>query len=863
MRHYELYKYNPGQYPPEEIEATFVCREAMLEEILNVLRERTTTPTNQHFLIIGPRGIGKTTLLLMVRHRVTSDESLNRAYVPIQTAEEEYSIASLRDFFARILSLLMEREGSHALDSAAQSVNACEDDERAAEIAIAALKDFCQREDRKLLLLVDNLDLILGAQLTDDAEMGRLRDLLMNESFLVLVGAAPTYFAEVSGYDRPLYNFFRLIELEELSAEGMAELLRRRAERDNNRAMLDQFAELQPRIRAIHHLTGGNPRLALMLYQLYAHTQVSQVRAALQMLLDDLTPYYKGRLEGLALQQRKVIDTFARLGRPATPTELAEQTRLPVNQVNTILQRLRALGFVEVAPQERRRGTLYIVSERVFRIWHQMRFSTASRRRLEFFIEFIRIWYTAEEWEEEADRLMGEYSRTASEKRYEEAGRFVEYLEHLAAAAPDVEWGDELADDTVRACIDAGDFDRAEEILTERIREQTREGNHDRLALSWFRMADLRDSQGRLDEAIAGLEKAVQFNPNDHVALYNWGVALADLAFTQTGAERERLLRQACEKYEAALQVKPDDDSALYNWGVALDDLARTQTGAERKRLLRQAGEKYEAALQAKPDDDDALNNWGLALADLALTQTGAEQERLLWQAGEKYEAALQVKPDHHEALYNWGNALADVALTQTGPEQERLLRQAGEKYEAALQVKPDKHEALNNWGIALRDLAQTKTGIEQAHLLEIARGKVHKAIQIATSQGNQARVAFYSTNFVYFALYGCASAIEAENLGDARHLFNAALDVLPQAEPERAHEDLVTFFRRVVREERADFCGALLDAMRARGRERELGVLEPFAIAIQYWKSGKDAEILDRLNPEVRQLVEAIIHGT
>jgi len=43
---------------------------------------------------------------------------------------------------------------------------------------------------------------------------------------------------------------------------------------------------------------------------------------------------------------------------------------------------------------------------------------------------------------------------------------------------------------------------------------------------------------------------------------------------------------------------------------------------------------------------------------------------------------------------------------------------------------------------------------------------------------------------------------------------------------------------------------------------ERELALLEPFVLAVEYWQKGKDAQVLDRLNPELRQLVEAIIKG-
>ncbi|MBM4050917.1 MAG: ATP-binding protein, partial [Planctomycetes bacterium] len=386
MRQPLLYKYNPSQCSPEELEATFVVREQILGSILDDLRARSKAPTNQHFLITGPRGIGKTNLLLMVRYRVAADQALSRAYIPVQTAEEEYSIATLRDFFAKALDLLGEAVTDDELTEAAKSVEASDKDHQAAELAIAALKAFCKRSQRKTLLLVDNFDLILGDQMADDAQIGRLRDVLMNESFLVLVAAAPTHFGEVTGYDRPFYNFFKPIDLAEFSSDQMAELLRKRAVRDQNRTILDQFGELQPRLRAVHHLTGGNPRLALMLYQLCTHTELPEVRDALQSLLDDVTPYYKARLEELPPQQRKVMDTFARLGRAATPTELAAETRLPVNQINSILKRLRELGFVALPPQQRRKATYYIVSERVFRVWHQMRFSAASRRKLEFLI---------------------------------------------------------------------------------------------------------------------------------------------------------------------------------------------------------------------------------------------------------------------------------------------------------------------------------------------------------------------------------------------------------------------------------------------------------------------------------------------
>jgi hypothetical protein len=775
MRQLELYKYNPGQSSPEEREATFTAREDVLRLILKDLRAGLKSPTQQHFLLIGPRGIGKTMLLLMTSDAVKKDKRLRRGYLPLMTAEEEYSISSLRDLFEKILELLVEAEPGEALEAAAEQIKAETDDTQAAEHAIATIREFSKKDGRRLLLLIDNIDLILGNQISDDAQLGRLRDILQNESFLVLIAAAPTYFKEVSGYERPFYQFFHPIDLVDLKPAQMNTLMRKRAEWDKNDVILKGFDELKWRLDAVRHLTGGNPRLTLMLYQIYTQNELPEVRAALQMLLDDLTPYYKARLESLAIQQRKVMDVFARLGRPATPTELAAETRLPVNQINSVLKRLAEAGFVSVAPQKRRKTTYYMVSERIFRIWHQMRFSTAGRRRLEFLVEFIRIWYSPRQWRHETDRLLGEYRKTAEEGRLAEAGRFVEHLGYMAAGAQEAEWAYAVEDETVAACIESGDYDRAEQVLDERIREQTRARNKKRLGQNWFLKAWVSNKQDRREDEIAALEKAVEFDPKHDRALNAWGVALSNLALSKGGQERERLFTQVCAKYEAASRVKSDD----------------------------------------------------------------------------------------HEVLHSWGDALATLALGQAGEERERLFTQACAKYEAALKLEPNDHGALNNWGLALSSLALAKADKEREHLLVTAVEKIEQALQCAVEQNAEKDMTFYSAHAAFVALLRCGLAVAADNLGFAREQFQAALDRFEQAAEEHRSEELTSFLEQMAREEDAGILAEFFETMRERGMEDELGVLTPYVRAVEYWRTDKDKEqVLDRLNPEVRELVEAILQG-
>ena len=89
--------------------------------------------------------------------------------------------------------------------------------------------------------------------------------------------------------------------------------------------------------------------------------------------------------------------------------------------------------------------------------------------------------------------------------------------------------------------------------------------------------------------------------------LIAWGYVSAGNEFVlaarnESGEEADRLWGLAGEKYEAALKIKPDQHAALNNWGIALAEQARTKSGEEADRLWGLAGEKYEAALKIKPD---------------------------------------------------------------------------------------------------------------------------------------------------------------------------------------------------------------------------------------------------------------------
>ena len=63
-------RYSPGNMDRESLEAVFVGRDDVMEDVLS----RTTTsirgPEKHYILLVGPRGAGKTHLLALAYHRL-------------------------------------------------------------------------------------------------------------------------------------------------------------------------------------------------------------------------------------------------------------------------------------------------------------------------------------------------------------------------------------------------------------------------------------------------------------------------------------------------------------------------------------------------------------------------------------------------------------------------------------------------------------------------------------------------------------------------------------------------------------------------------------------------------------------------
>jgi len=96
-----IYRFSPNQATPEERRRTFVARQDVLKDLLD--RVKDIESGARHCILIGPRGIGKTHLLLLLADTIEADENIGPKWIVVRFAEEEYSISTLAELFQRVI----------------------------------------------------------------------------------------------------------------------------------------------------------------------------------------------------------------------------------------------------------------------------------------------------------------------------------------------------------------------------------------------------------------------------------------------------------------------------------------------------------------------------------------------------------------------------------------------------------------------------------------------------------------------------------------------------------------------------------------------------------------------------------------
>lgn len=649
--HFNLY--NPASQDPEQLLAEFIDRKGLLERILQIIRHNGPDQPQQHLMLIGPRGLGKTTLRCAIKHRVNQDQDLKAAWLPLLFQEEQYNIGDLADFWLeciRHLEAALQRPprlAERLLDRNPEDLA-----EQAQEAFFALLAE----SGRRALLLVDNLNDIFR-DIDDGQALHSLRALWMTDPRCMLIGAAPSYFAAITQVDQAFHDFFRSFTLDRLNQQELEQLLRGYADRFGDRRVTEILDQAPERVAVLRILTGGNPRLVKLGYRVLRDGLDGDLRRDLERLLDEATPFFKHRIDSLkAKETRRVFDAIARRWDPVTVDDIRRELRKASNYVSAQIKRLIDEGFVEEAGGDKKKR--YQVSERFYNIYYLMRHSREGRKRLRWLVVFMRTFYRRQDFKDMTKRLEEELAGTLA------APLRADKLAQLHALS-------EAADD----------FGRADAF-------------------------DVLVRQG-IQEDDAGLWRAAIAEGADPVTSHGWPYLLAEVLWLLEPEARRRLGFRAFDSFWWRRLRLALGEAGLGRAERLLEDLGgwRQDTPVHRQAAglmldwLFQRPAEAEAAFRRALalDEQDAVAwiNLGNALAN---QQRHPEAEAA-------YRRALAL--DEHNAFV-WNNLGSALHYQQCHPEAEAAYRRA-----LALDDQ-DADTWINLAGTYLEDMGRFQEGVAE-----------------------------------------------------------------------------------------------------------------------------------------------------
>ena len=424
-------KFNPGLFQSDEdVIAQFVVRRHELDVVLETVRDNLDSPSCQHVLVVAPRGRGKTMLLARAAAELRTTAALASRVLPVRFMEESHEILTLADFWLEALFHLAREasacdpELARELRDTHADLNSRWRERDLADLARAAVVEAAGLLDRKLVLMVENLQALCGA-VNDDFGWG-LRQALQMEPRIMLVGTATSRFAALDDPQEAFFELFRTISLDPLDTESCRRLWLaagggERSERE---------------IRPLQILTGGNPRLLVIIAAFARSKSLRRLMDELVTLIDDHTEYFRSHLEGMAKTERRVYLAVIDLWRPSSVAEIAARARIDVRTVSAMLGRLVERGAIMAEGREGKRR--YFAAERLYCIYYKMRRERDDVEIVRQFVYFMSVFYSEEEirdifpiWKEEA---------VQSPAIREGIGRAVAELPYIRNIVPDHSW---------------------------------------------------------------------------------------------------------------------------------------------------------------------------------------------------------------------------------------------------------------------------------------------------------------------------------------------------------------------------------------------------------------------------------------
>jgi tetratricopeptide (TPR) repeat protein len=804
MSNLVIYRFQPDAMDEGTLRKLFVGRKGLLDKMREEIKKAVDNKTPRYYLVVGPRGIGKSHFITLLYFELRELEDA----LCVKLSEDEFSTNRVSDLFMRIFEEIEGREfdGTHELKDK--------------ELVDIVLEDLKSRK-KMIIVFVENLYQILKKQM-DEKEVKFLRSIFQEESIFIVVATSPLIFDTISHGGEPFYNFFDIKNLRELSGNEIRKMIETIDKLEGKPGNIDSY---YVKIDSIIKLTGGSPRIVILLYDLMCKSDIRDVEEAFLKILDENTPYYQDIFRSLPGQKRRILDVLISLGKPSTPIKIAEAARMDNGTVVTQLRRLEKDGYL--LSHKINKHTKYEVRERLFRLWRE-RSKSFGKKRISILIEFIKLWYTTEERENEFMNVIGRLKTDPGlirEAKYlfwslpdESRIKFLPKIIRESSEIPDVtgEFLEEL--------IEIGDESLKRKYISKRLNtlwgnkkygsllEETEMiiGKSKKNDIAWVYKGFALWVLQRNEEALQALDKALEINPK-HISAWNGrGIVLLDLT----------RYKEALQAFDKALEIDSKYVDAWCNKGFTLQNLERNG----------EALQAFDKALEINNRHGVAMSGRGLALLNLQRNE----------EALQAFDKALEITSVHADAQtwYSW--YIRGFTLLNLQRNEEAL-----QAFDKALEINPKHIYALTRKGSALLNLQRNEEALQA----------FDKALEINPEFVD----ALLEKGFTHLLI--AIQESKRDNYGNFIKNLNSAIDYLLKTWDEyndRVKMIIIEFFKDLTLLKQVRVIDSSLEIISERKDELK-EFLKPISIALEIVKTKNLKKYYD-LQVEERDIVADIV---
>ena len=789
--------YRPQQIDANVLESILVAREPLVEKVLIGLKNCKNSISRQHYLFIGPRGIGKTFLTQIVKNRIIKDAGLNKQWHTITFPEEFYKLSSVADILLEALKILSEDLKDKFLSQIYDDIQYNDDNEQVVDISLDTFRKFCLKSNKKILLIIENVNRIFEKQIKAKTEIHLLRKILMEENWLITFFTSPTYLNAVTKPEEPFFEFFNVTLIKDLTQNEQFQMLEKISELNKNEIVKKHLYNVRSRISAIYHFTGGNPRLAVMLYDLVSNKNISGIKLEIAFLLDQITPFYQDRMNDISHQEGEILETMALMSEGCTPSELSKKLRMESKKVRSILSRLDQSGYVRREKRQNKK-TIYIIPERFFRIWHQMNHSRAARGQIQYLLEFFSAWYDSEK---ERDQIWEELNQKLHKGINEVSEDIDEFMEYVIAVSKE---GEKYNREFDRLSLDLDTNDLILKIVRDIDYKYKSDANYF-IHKGFF----LGNRLKRHDEAVKAFEEAYSLDNTNVVAVFNKALALEKLG-------QKELAQKGYVKTRNILMNNQIDSSKIINAKQVLLRILKKEKNHEVLRIT--------AYIISRSNDEKIVKE----LVDFLNTTKESLRKQYfiiaLGKIGSEKEIDLLIK--FLNDISNNVRQSAATALGNIGSEK-----------------------AVDSLIQCLNDTARD---VRVSAAIALGRIGSEKAVEllIKSLQDND-------KNIVESALFALTKFVTKRN----KSAFNV-IDIIIRYWENPSKKSIHYLLKAVFYSGNIKIIQKALKAAEKKIEQKKISLIffTPYKVALDYLKSNKNALILKRQHPEMRDAVILLV---